>query len=198
MKASQLLVSAACLAAGTNAFAHFANVLKETDGGAGKLRARLAALADDPDATERLLAEHAESKGAKRNADPQLLGLPKLDLPLGGGLLRGILQPLTGVLQNIQIPLPQPQGLKEIPGDDPNHQFQKPGPTDVRGMCPTLNALANHGYIRFVRQDPLDHSESDRFAAAMAFHPSQRLLMPVRLVSAWAMMCPRCYLRLVC
>ena len=34
-----------------------------------------------------------------------------------------------------------------IPGDDPNHQFQAPGPTDVRGICPTLNTLANHGYI---------------------------------------------------
>ena len=37
--------------------------------------------------------------------------------------------------------------MKQIPGDDPLHQFQAPGPTDVRGICPTLNALANHGYI---------------------------------------------------
>jgi hypothetical protein len=34
-----------------------------------------------------------------------------------------------------------------IPGDDPDHQFQAPGSTDQRGICPTLNALANHGYI---------------------------------------------------
>ena len=37
--------------------------------------------------------------------------------------------------------------LEQIPGDDPDHQFVAPGPTDVRGICPTLNALANHGYI---------------------------------------------------
>lgn len=77
---------------------------------------------------------------------------------------------MSGALQAIDIPTPQPFGLKKIPGDDPAHQFQKPGPTDVRGMCPTLNALgksentrtegemkltdlcstANHGYIRYV------------------------------------------------
>ena len=34
-----------------------------------------------------------------------------------------------------------------IPGNNPDHQFQTPGPTDVRGICPTLNTLANHGYI---------------------------------------------------
>ncbi|KAF2769284.1 Cloroperoxidase [Teratosphaeria nubilosa] len=27
------------------------------------------------------------------------------------------------------------------------HAFQAPGPTDQRGPCPALNALANHGYI---------------------------------------------------
>ena len=62
-------------------------------------------------------------------------------------LVNGILQPLSGRLADLDIPTPQPQGLKEIPGDDPAHQFQAPGPTDVRGICPTLNALANHGYI---------------------------------------------------
>lgn len=59
----------------------------------------------------------------------------------------GILQPLTGVLAAVDLPTPQPQGLKEIPGDDPDHQFVAPGPTDVRGLCPTLNTLANHGFI---------------------------------------------------
>lgn len=37
--------------------------------------------------------------------------------------------------------------MKEIPGDDKDHQYKAPGPTDVRGMCPTLNTMANHGYI---------------------------------------------------
>lgn len=62
-------------------------------------------------------------------------------------IVNGILQPLTGALQAIDIPTPQAIYLKRIPGDDPNHQFQAPGPTDVRGVCPTLNALANHGYL---------------------------------------------------
>ena len=61
--------------------------------------------------------------------------------------VNGLLQPLTGELSKIELPTPQPQGLAVIPGDDPDHQFQAPGPTDVRGICPTLNALANHGYI---------------------------------------------------
>jgi Peroxidase, family 2 len=54
---------------------------------------------------------------------------------------------LTGVLAAIDLPTPQATGLLEIPGDDPDHQFIAPGPTDVRGLCPTLNTLANHGYI---------------------------------------------------
>lgn len=62
-------------------------------------------------------------------------------------LVNGVLQRLTGALALVDIPTPQPQGLKKIPGDDPLHQFKTPGPTDVRGICPTLNALANHGYI---------------------------------------------------
>lgn len=63
------------------------------------------------------------------------------------GLLGGILAPLTGILSALDIPTPQESGLKEIPGDDPEHQYQPPGPTDVRGDCPTLNTLANHGYL---------------------------------------------------
>ncbi|MCJ1449806.1 hypothetical protein MMC28_000134 [Mycoblastus sanguinarius] len=55
-----------------------------------------------------------------------------LDLPSGGGLLNGVLQPLTGQLQAIDIPTPQVITLEQIPGNDPNHQFQAPGPTDVR------------------------------------------------------------------
>lgn len=42
---------------------------------------------------------------------------------------------------------PQEFSLKEIPGDDSDHRYQEPYPTDVRGMCPTLNTMANHGYI---------------------------------------------------
>ena len=81
-----------------------------------------------------------------------------LDLPLGGGLcmwlgvadlrsrhqaniraVNGVLQPLSGALQPVDLPTPQPQGLKEIPGDDPDHQFQAPAPTDERVISPQLN-----------------------------------------------------------
>jgi hypothetical protein len=63
------------------------------------------------------------------------------------GLLGGLLAPLTGILQALDVPTPQESGLKAIPGDDPEHQYIPPGPTDVRGLCPTLNTLANHGYL---------------------------------------------------
>nr|ANZ54413.1 heme-thiolate peroxidase HTP8 [Leptoxyphium fumago] len=63
------------------------------------------------------------------------------------GLIGGLLAPLTGILSALDIPTPQESGLKAIPGDDPDHQYIAPGPTDVRGLCPTLNTLANHGYL---------------------------------------------------
>lgn len=62
-------------------------------------------------------------------------------------IVNGVLQKLTGELQAVDIPTPQIITLEQIPGNDPAHQFQAPGKTDVRGICPTLNALANHGYI---------------------------------------------------
>jgi len=63
------------------------------------------------------------------------------------GLVGGILGALTGPLAALDIPTPQESGLKAIPGDEPEHQYIPPGPTDVRGDCPTLNTLANHGYL---------------------------------------------------
>ncbi|KAI1328377.1 hypothetical protein F5Y16DRAFT_398547 [Xylariaceae sp. FL0255] len=100
----------------------------------------------DGNHAERLLSERdARDDHETRGIIGGLLG--PLGLPLGGGLLNGVLQPLTGALAAVDIPTPQPQGLKAIPGDDPDHQFEAPGATDVRGICPTLNALANHGYI---------------------------------------------------
>ncbi|KAK4448771.1 Chloroperoxidase [Podospora aff. communis PSN243] len=32
-------------------------------------------------------------------------------------------------------------------GDGDGHEFRRPGPRDVRGPCPMLNSLANHGWI---------------------------------------------------
>ncbi|KAH6905638.1 Chloroperoxidase [Coprinopsis sp. MPI-PUGE-AT-0042] len=31
--------------------------------------------------------------------------------------------------------------------NDPAHPYKKPGPFDIRGPCPGLNTLANHGYL---------------------------------------------------
>ncbi|CAF9916746.1 hypothetical protein IMSHALPRED_003283 [Imshaugia aleurites] len=111
--------------------------------------AKFEAVKRDPKAAEVLFQAH------KREAapDPSPAGVigpivsGVLDLPYGGGLLNGVLQELTGELQAVDVPTPQIITLEQIPGDDPAHQFQAPGPTDVRGICPTLNALANHGYI---------------------------------------------------
>jgi len=63
------------------------------------------------------------------------------------GLVGGLLAPLTGPLAAVDVPTPQDSGLKAIPGTDPDHQYVAPGSTDVRGLCPTLNTLANHGYL---------------------------------------------------
>jgi hypothetical protein len=134
----------------------------------GMLSVEDAAKFDDvkrnPAAAEEYLSGHKGGAGVEKEKRQDLLG-GLLDLPLGGGLCKylpkikkerswlttnlvnGALLPLTGVLAGIDIPTPQAQGLAEIPGNDPNHQFQAPGPTDVRGLCPTLNTLANHGYI---------------------------------------------------
>lgn len=105
--------------------------------------AKFEAVKRDPSVAEELFQVHRRE--AEASPAPQGLGSP-LGLPLGGGLLNGALQPLTGPLAALDIPTPQPQGLAPI-GQDPDHLFQAPGPTDVRGICPTLNALANHGYI---------------------------------------------------
>ncbi|KAL9110477.1 MAG: hypothetical protein Q9227_005021 [Pyrenula ochraceoflavens] len=131
--------------------------------------AKFDAVKRDASAAGVLLEAHQQRTEAGPEPKPALVGIRKrdgiLDLPLGGGLCKfaytstihlsaqltravnGVLQPLSGVLAGIDVPTPQPQGLVLIPGDDPKHQFQAPGPTDVRGICPTLNALANHGYI---------------------------------------------------
>ena len=61
--------------------------------------------------------------------------------------MNGVLQPFTGRLSLLVPPVPQPSGLKAIPGTDISHKYIAPGPTDRRGVCPGLNTLANHGYV---------------------------------------------------
>lgn len=63
------------------------------------------------------------------------------------GLVGGILGELTGVLAALDLPSVQESGLEAIPGDDETHAYIAPTDTDIRGLCPTLNTLANHGYI---------------------------------------------------
>lgn len=53
------------------------------------------------------------------------------------GLVGGILPPLTGVLSALDVPTPQQSGLKAIPGGDHAHRYIPPGPTDIRGDCPS-------------------------------------------------------------
>lgn len=94
-------------------------------------------------------ARSAEAKESLKRAPVEKRGLISgLTTLLGGGLnADGALNPLTGVLAAVDLPTPQPFGLKEIPGDDPDHQFEAPSSTAVRGLCPSLNTLANYGYI---------------------------------------------------
>ncbi|TFK21074.1 Cloroperoxidase [Coprinopsis marcescibilis] len=49
-----------------------------------------------------------------------------------------------------RVPSPPPhpemyQGEKLV--DDKDHPFHAPGPNDQRALCPSLNTLANHGYL---------------------------------------------------
>ncbi|KAF2173833.1 hypothetical protein M409DRAFT_48753 [Zasmidium cellare ATCC 36951] len=151
MKTSSLVTTGILVIASADAFAHYANALKRSGKLSSEDAAKLDAIERDPRAAEDIILEEQGRSEQYPRRDPNAATSSSgslLDLlPLGGGLLNGILQPLSGALEAIDIPTPQPFGLKKIPGDEPNHQFQKPGPTDVRGMCPTLNALANHGYI---------------------------------------------------
>jgi hypothetical protein len=112
-------------------------------------------MAQDPSYIPALDARNYPSEPAKRSPEPeaapepQLLGTLTGGLSglLGGGLLNGVLQPLSGALAALDIPTPQPFGLKAIPGNVAANKFIAPGPTDVRGLCPTLNTLANHGFL---------------------------------------------------
>ncbi|KZS95132.1 Cloroperoxidase [Sistotremastrum niveocremeum HHB9708] len=50
----------------------------------------------------------------------------------------------TGV--KIKLPAPATDtSIKPIP--DADHPFKAPGPNDLRGPCPGLNTMANHGYL---------------------------------------------------
>jgi hypothetical protein len=93
-------------------------------------------------------------KVAKRDSEStediekrQLLGLGSEDGLLGLGLGETVGNALTGVgglLEGLLGSVAQlNNGETRVP--DAAHPFQAPGPTDQRGPCPGLNAMANHG-----------------------------------------------------
>lgn len=50
--------------------------------------------------------------------------------------------------KNTALPAPLPQNDTSVKlVNDKAHPYIKPGPTDLRGPCPGLNTLANHGYL---------------------------------------------------
>ncbi|KAI9717961.1 MAG: hypothetical protein M1828_007053 [Chrysothrix sp. TS-e1954] len=167
MKVSQLIAAIGSAALVSATPCPFHNL--QDAASAGKLSARDAAIVDkmardpsyvpalDPEAAalmKRGAAPEPATKAApkpNRVEERQLLPqLPSGFPDIGGGLVGGILQPFTGVLSGLDVPTPQEQSLREIPGQDAfgkAHPFQAPGPTDIRGGCPTLNTLANHGIL---------------------------------------------------
>jgi len=71
-------------------------------------------------------------------------------LPEYGSLARLSKKELDAVLHTLKhrdIPNPpepiKDTGLKLV--NDPDHPYQDPRPGDIRGPCPGLNTLANHG-----------------------------------------------------
>jgi hypothetical protein len=104
--------------------------------------------AEGESAVEAYIAKReAEHNHHKRQEEYYNEQVKRGELLLGGGLLGGILQPFTGILEALDVPTPQQTGLRKIPGEDANHVYLRPAPDAVRGMCPTLNTMANHGFI---------------------------------------------------
>lgn len=89
-----------------------------------------------------IITEHIRSRMEERDEDVNIdadVLTPKAHKAYvqKRGLVGGLLGPLTGPLAALDVPTPQTSGLKAIPGNDPAHQYQAPGPTDVRGLCPS-------------------------------------------------------------
>jgi hypothetical protein len=63
---------------------------------------------------------------------------------------------LAGISDSIEASAKENRAIKRAPGfsasqqyvsNTGDHAFEAPGPNDLRGPCPGLNAMANHGYI---------------------------------------------------
>jgi hypothetical protein len=65
------------------------------------------------------------------------------------------------------------------------HEFVAPGPNDLRGPCPGLNAFANHSQSNFRSKwyTPIDHSQISYHTVVMP--PSNNTSIPLRKLSAW-------------
>ncbi|KAF7359639.1 Cloroperoxidase [Mycena venus] len=70
------------------------------------------------------------------NASPNIRDAPTTTVDIQDGQ--------TGTLMVLP-PRQTDTGTKNVP--DANHPFIAPGPNDMRGPCPAMNTLANHGYI---------------------------------------------------
>ncbi|KAJ7477533.1 Chloroperoxidase [Mycena latifolia] len=70
------------------------------------------------------------------NAGPNIRDAPSTTVDIQDGQ--------TGTLMVLP-PRQTDTGTKRIP--DADHPFIAPGPDDMRGPCPAMNTLANHGYI---------------------------------------------------
>ncbi|KAJ6580368.1 Chloroperoxidase [Mycena vulgaris] len=70
------------------------------------------------------------------NAGPNIRDAPSTTVDIQDGQ--------TGTLMALP-PRQTDTGTKRVP--DADHPFIAPGPNDMRGPCPAMNTLANHGYI---------------------------------------------------
>lgn len=83
------------------------------------------------------MPEAAAAAGSEHEAhEKRILGLGETVGNLVGGV-GDLLDGLVGSLASL--------GNGEVRVPDADHPFQEPGPSDQRGPCPGLNALANHG-----------------------------------------------------
>ncbi|KAF4495368.1 cercosporin resistance [Fusarium agapanthi] len=105
----------------------------------------LDALLNHPEARaeiDRRLKEHPVSKEEKSNEPRQLkTGIAGRVVSLLGGTVEAAIDNVLGLIPTNKAV----KGLQKFP--EVSHPFKAPGKTDQRGPCPSLNTLANHGYI---------------------------------------------------
>ncbi|GJJ14071.1 hypothetical protein Clacol_008328 [Clathrus columnatus] len=88
------------------------------------------------------------------------------------------------IANNTLAPIPPPPGPLVNDGlllvNDPSHPFIQPGPDDLRGPCPGLNTLANHGVRKTLRPTVSEF----HFAEFNQYLPRSGVARPDQLVTA--------------